>query len=167
MRAQLDPEFAAFVAARQQRLLHAAYLVCGDRALAQDLLQEALLKLALRWDRLRHEQPDAYVRTILYRDAVSSWRRRRREVLVDVPPDVSRVDPVAEAAERIDIVRALRVLTPKQRAIVVLRFFEDRSVAECADALGISQGTIKSQTYAAVRQLRGVLPDLTHVEVEP
>lgn len=161
MRAETDEEFARYVGARQHQLLRAAYLVCGDRALAEDLLQGALAKLALRWERVRDDNPDAYVRTILYRDAVSSWRKRRRELLVEAVPE--RADhgwADAGVADRLDLTAALDALTPKQRAVVVLRFFEDRSVAETATALGVGEGTVKSQTYAALERLRTVVPGL-------
>ena len=82
MRDEVDPDFAGYVVSRQRRLVRAAYLVCGDEHLAQDLVQQALTKLALRWNRLRDGNPDAYVNRILYRDAVSWWRRIRRERLV-------------------------------------------------------------------------------------
>src|SRR3954452_20590039 len=80
-------EFVAFVQARQHRLLRSAYLVCGDHHRAEDLLQDALVKLALRWRQVRHGEPEAYLRTIMYRDAVSWWRRRRRETLSDAVPE--------------------------------------------------------------------------------
>jgi hypothetical protein len=83
-------DFVAFVQARQHRLLRAAYLICGDHHLAEDLLQGALVKLALRWSRVREGDPEAFLRTVVYRDAVSWWRRRRRERLTDAPP--ARVD---------------------------------------------------------------------------
>ena len=162
MRHEVDEEFARYVRARQHRLLRAAYLVCGDAHLAEDLLQGALAKLATRWERLRHENPDAYVRKILYRDAVSSWRRTRREIAVALPR--SRAAGSSRTGrpgtgERVDLLRALAQLTPKQRAVVVLRFFEDRSEADTADALGVSVGTVKSQTHAALARLRTLLPD--------
>ena len=160
MQHEVDEEFARYVRARQHRLLRAAYLVCGDVHLAEDLLQGALAKLAPRWERLRHENPDAYVRKILYRDAVSSWRKTRRESLstlplIDVPVD----DLSPRTGQRIDLERALDELTAKQRAVVVLRFFEDRSELEAAEALGVSVGTVKSQTHAALARLRALLPD--------
>ena len=160
MRLVVDVVFARYVRARQHRLLRAAYLVCGDAHLAEDLLQGALAKLAPRWERLRHENPDAYVRKILYRDAVSSWRRTRRESLstlplIEVPVD----DQSPRTGQRVDLERALGELTPKQRAVVVLRFFEDRSELEAAEALGVSVGTVKSQTHAALARLRTLLPD--------
>lgn len=160
MRRDVDEEFARYVRARQHRLLRAAYLVCGDAHLAEDLLQGALSKLATRWDKLRTENPDAYVRRILYRDAVSSWRRTRRESLSSLPLiDVPVHDRASQTGQRIDLDRALAELTPKQRAVVVLRFFEDRSEAEAAEVLGVSVGTVKSQTHAALGRLRELLPD--------
>jgi RNA polymerase sigma-70 factor (sigma-E family) len=160
MRQEVDPDFASYVAARQHQFLRAAFLVCGDRTLAEDLLQEAFVKLALRWDKIRSENPDGFVRTILYRDAVSTWRHRRREVLVDLVPEGrgGRDETADSSALRVDLLSALDVLTPKQRAVVVLRYFDDRSVAEAADALGVSEGTVKSQTYAALERLRTVVP---------
>ena len=160
MRHEVDEEFARYVRARQHRLLRAAYLVCGDAHLAEDLLQGALAKLATRWERLRHENPDAYVRKILYRDAVSSWRRTRRESLSSLPLiEVPVHDRSSQTGQRVDLERALSELTPKQRAVVVLRFFEDRSEIEAAEALGVSVGTVKSQTHAALARLRTLLPD--------
>ena len=168
MQQEVDEEFARYVRARQHRLLRAAFLVCGDVHLAEDLLQGALAKLAVRWERLRHENPDAYVRKILYRDAVSSWRRTRRESLSLFPElDLAGTEPdrASRAGERVDRLRALGQLTPKQRAVVVLRFFEDRSEADTADALGVSVGTVKSQTHAALGRLRTLLPDFApHLE---
>lgn len=163
MQREVDEEFARYVRARQHRLLRAAFLVCGDVHLAEDLLQGALAKLATRWERLREENPDAYVRKILYRDAVSSWRRTRRESLSIFPHlELPGAEPDRSAGtdERVDLLRALGQLTPKQRAVVVLRFFEDRSEADTAEALGVSVGTVKSQTHAALGRLRALLPEL-------
>jgi RNA polymerase sigma-70 factor (sigma-E family) len=160
MRHDVDEDFARYVRARQHRLLRAAYLVCVDAHLAEDLLQGALTKLAARWDRLRNENPDAYVRRILYRDAVSSWRRTRRESLSSLPlVEVPVHDRSSQTGQRVDLERALAELTPKQRAVVVLRFFEDRSEVEAAEALGVTVGTVKSQTHAALARLRALLPD--------
>ncbi|WP_377643246.1 SigE family RNA polymerase sigma factor [Oryzobacter terrae] len=155
-----DAEFVEYVRARQHRLLRAAYLVCGDLHLAEDLLQGALVKLAREWDHVRDEHPDAYVRRILYRDAVSSWRRRRREVVGIEPAwDAPAAAWEAEVVERrLDVLRALDTLTPRQRATVVLRFFEDRSERETAEVLGCSVGTVKSQTHDALARLRAAMP---------
>jgi RNA polymerase sigma-70 factor (sigma-E family) len=160
MRSEADPEFVAYVRARQHRLLRAAYLVCGDVHLAEDLLQEAFVKLALRWDRLRDERPDAYVRTIVFRDAVSAWRKRRREELAGLDVPESRPWPASEPGERVDVQRALESLTAKQRAVLVLRYLEDRSEAQTAQILGVSVGTVKSTAHDALSALRTRVPDL-------
>ncbi len=155
MRDEVDPDFAGYVVSRQRRLVRAAYLVCGDEHLAQDLVQQALTKLALRWNRLRDGNPDAYVNRILYRDAVSWWRRVRRERLVDEVADGPA--PLADHAVRLDVRRALMTLTPRQRAVMVLRYFEDLTEAETADQLGVTLGTVKSQSHVALNKLRAVM----------
>ncbi|HZB66809.1 MAG TPA: SigE family RNA polymerase sigma factor [Ornithinibacter sp.] len=155
-----DVEFVEYVRARQHMLLRAAYLVCGDLPLAEDLLEGALVKLARQWERVRDEQPDAFVRRILYRDAISSWRNRRPEVvgmdaLWEEPPDSWDAE---EVERRLDVLRALGGLTPRQRATVVLRYFEDRTEQDTAEILGVSVGTVRSQTHDALRHLRAALP---------
>ena len=160
-------DYVAFVRARQGALLRAAYLVCGDHQIAEDLLQEALVKLASRWERIRDEAPEAYVRRILYRDAISRWRRTRREVSVDHQDPGGVLALRRDGAERrvhdwvsgADVRVALLKLPPRQRAVVVLRYFEDLTEADIADALGISRGTVKSQASDAMRTLRTLLPD--------
>ena len=150
----VDEDFAQWAGARQHAFVRAAYLVCGDPHLAEDLVQDALAKVAERWERLRGENPDGYARKILYRDSVSSWRRTRHEDRgADLPERSGH--PFADAVlDRVALEELLGGLTPGQRAVVVLRFFEDRSVRECAEVLGVSQGTIKSQTHEALRRLR-------------
>ena len=155
-----DVEFVEYVRARQHMLLRAAYLVCGDLPLAEDLLEGALVKLARQWERVRDEQPDAFVRRILYRDAISSWRNRRPEVvgmdaLWEEPPDSWDAE---EVERRLDVLRALGGLTPRQRATVVLRYFEDRTEQDTAEILGVSVAMVRSQTHDAMRHLRAALP---------
>lgn len=164
MQRQIDPDFAAYVRARQHRMLRAAYLVCGDAHLAQDLLQEAFMKLAARWAKVGAENPDAFVRRILYRDAISAWRKVRRERLAGLDLPSTGADPHRGSADRVDLERALGCLTAKQRAVLVLRFFEDRSERDTADLLGVSIGTVKSQTHDAIARLRTLIPDLVDVE---
>lgn len=161
MEAHLDPGFAAYVHARQRRLLRAAYLICGDEHLAHDLVQQALMKLAARWPRIKDENPDGYVRRILYHDAVSGWRRTGRERPYAVPADRVVPDPSESVADRADLIAALRELAPRQRAVIVLRYFEDRTEAETAEILGVSVGTVKSQAHAALANLRVSFPALT------
>jgi RNA polymerase sigma factor (sigma-70 family) len=122
------------------------------------LVQEALAKVALRWDRLADENPTAYARTIMVRDNISQWRRRRpRKVATATPSDLATVSSEPETA--MVVRQALARLTPKQRAVVVLRHFEDLSVEEVATALQVGAGTVKSQNAAALARLREGAPE--------
>lgn len=153
-----DLAFADWAAARQRRLVRAAYLMTGDLPLAEDLVQEALVKVCQRWERLRDGRPEAYARTILYRDHATWWRRRREYAVAEVRDDRPVVPGSVEDA---DVVRAALLRLPgKQRAVLVLRYFEDLSVAEAAEVLGVSPGTVKSQTHDALRNLRDQAPEL-------
>lgn len=130
----------------------------GDLHAAEDLVQEALVKVCQRWDRLRAGNPDAYARTIVYRDHVSWWRRRREYAVAETPDDRAGEPRSVEDAE---VVRAALMRLPrKQRAVLVLRFLEDLSVEASADAMGVSPGTVKSQTHDALRNLRAQAPEL-------
>ena len=162
---ELRHGYVAFVEGHQHRLLRAAYLICGDRHQAEDLLQDALLKLALRWPSVRDGDPGAYVRTILYRDAVSWWRRYRRERLSARPPDREVFD--RDGALRLALHDALAQLPPRQRAVLVLRYFEDLTEAAAAQVLGVSVGTVKSQCHDALRRLRELNPGLAPTTDDP
>ncbi len=164
MRAGDRPSFEEWARARQQRLVRSAYLLTADYQRAEDLVQEALVRAALRWDRLREGNPDAWVRTVVYREHVSWWRRRRREVLVASVPDVGSYD--AAALPDGGLATALAGLTWSQRAVVLLRFAEDLSVADTAEVLGVTAGTVKRQTSVALSHLRaaGVRSGLDLVE---
>ena len=151
-------DFDDFVRARRRALLRTAYLLTGQHADAEDLVQAALIKAVPHWRQIA-ANPEPYVRRILARESVSRWRRRRwREVSSDDLPETARLD--ADVAAKEDLRRALAGLAPRQRAVVVLRYFEDLSVAETADALGIAPGTVTSQTRDALRVLRERLPAL-------
>lgn len=149
--------FTEWAAGAQRRLLRSAYLLTGDLAAAEDLVQEALVKVALRWERLRDGNPTAYARTIVARDHISRWRRRR-DVLADPSPDLATVSSDPDTA--MVVRRALARLTPKQRAVVVLRHFDDLGVDEVAGILGVSTGTVKSQNADALARLREGAPEL-------
>jgi len=158
-----EASFTAWAAARQHALMRTAFLLTGDYQRAEDLLQDALTKVALRWSRLADGQPEAYARTILVRDNVSWWRRRGREIVVEAPPEPpGRHDTVA-SERRMLVTDALNHLTDKQRSILVLRFYEDFSVPQTAQTLGISEGTVKSQTHAALARLRQKAPELAEL----
>jgi len=152
MRAGDRPSFEEWARARQQHLVRSAYLLTGDYQRAEDLVQEALVRAALRWDRLREGNPDAWVRTVVYREHVSWWRRRRREVLMETVPDRASYDDDALPDAR--LASALAGLTWSQRAVVLLRFAEDLSVADTAEVLGVTAGTVKRQTSVALAHLR-------------
>ncbi|QIK75341.1 SigE family RNA polymerase sigma factor [Nocardioides piscis] len=165
MERQLDDResFTAWATARRPRLLRTATFVTGDGGRAEDLVQEALTKVAQRWPRLREGNPDAYVRQILVRDNISWWRRNRFEVASAVP-DPGRTSPGDAGVERrMLLLDALRRLTERQRAVLVLRYFGDLSEAEIAHALGVSTGTVKSTAHLALRRLRELAPELSEL----
>ena len=143
--------FDAYVAARYRALLRTAYLLTGNHHDAEDLVQTALVKAVGAWHRIE-DAPDAYVRRILVNENVSRWRRHKgREVLVDAPPEqVSSDAPDDSLALR----QALATLAPRQRAVLVLRYYEDLTERETADVLGIAVGTVKSQARDALARLR-------------
>ena len=143
-----------FVAARSPRLLRVAYLLTRDWGEAEDLLQTALMKAWFAWARL-DDAPEAYVRKIIATTFIS-WRRRLwiREVSHGEMPDTAVADGTAAVDERSRLWPALGRLPARQRAVLVLRFFEDLTEAQVAEALGCSIGTVKSQTSKALAKLR-------------
>ena len=153
--------FDAFVRDHAAALVRGAFLLTGDRQLAEDLVQTVLAKVALRWARIVAEgDPVPYVRVAIVRTAIG-WRRRRwwGEVPSSPLPDRAGGDTTAAVAGRDVLRRALLTLPPRQRAVVVLRFYEDLSEAGTATALGCSVGTVKSQTAKALARLRTQLDD--------
>ena len=159
-----EASFTRWAAGRQLALLRTAVLLTGDHHRAEDLVQDALAKMAARWPRLHDGNPDAYARQILVRDNISWWRRHRREVVAEVPDHLpARGDAEAVLERRMALDRALALLSPRQRATIVLRFYEDLTERDAAEALGVSVGTVKSQTHAALRRLREGAPDLAEL----
>jgi RNA polymerase sigma-70 factor (sigma-E family) len=156
--------FEEWARARQQRLVRSAFLMTGDFQRAEDLVQEALVRAAQRWDALRLGQPDAWVRKVIFREHVSWWRRVRRETVTDRPPDRARESPHETP---LMVQEALALLTHKQRAVLVLRYIEDLSVAQTAAVLGVSDGTVKKQSSVALARLRVIAPELEELMEEP
>ena len=153
-----EVDFRDFVLAGYQRLTRTAYLLCGDRHEAEDLVQTALARAALAWHRL-DAAPDAYVRKILLNVFRSSRSRRwRQEIPVDAVPDRGLADAASTMDDRDLLRRALAALPPRQRAAVVLRFYEDLSEHQAAAVLGCSLGTVKSLTSRGLQRLRRALP---------
>ncbi|WP_114423846.1 SigE family RNA polymerase sigma factor [Nocardioides houyundeii] len=147
-------DFDGFVAARSGGLLRTAYLLTRDHGLAEDLLQTSLAKAWFAWDKIE-THPEPYVRRILVNTYSSWWRRRwNGEHASEDVPDPGTPDPSNGVDDSHDLWLALGGLPRRQRAVVVLRFFDDLSVAETADLLGCSTGTVKSQTSKALVKLR-------------
>jgi RNA polymerase sigma-70 factor (sigma-E family) len=155
-------DFEDWVAARGGALARTAYLLAGDVHLAEDLVQDTLARVAARWRRLaRAESYDAYARTTMHHLAIDRWRRRRArppEVLTDRHPELGGDGPDVE--RRLVLRDALLRLTPRQRAVLSLRFYDDLTEVQTAAVLGCSVSTVKSQSRAALERLRVLAPDL-------
>ena len=155
-----EVELREFVSARGAALSRAAFLLTGDHQAAEDLVQETYVVLVRRWQKLGTVDPEAYVRAILYSRFVDGWRRRRvLELPWSSPPDATGGDEAASTTDRLTLREALGRLTPRQRAVLVLRFYEDLTESQAAAALGISASTVKSQARVALRRLRELAPD--------
>jgi RNA polymerase sigma-70 factor (sigma-E family) len=149
-------EFEDFVRASGGRLVRTAYLLCGDRGEAEDIAQTALERTARRWSAARRE-PTPYARRVVVNLVKDGWRRTaRRPTEAPLEGDVA-VPVVDGVADRCELVRALSMLPEGQRSVLVLRFFEDLSVAETATALHCTQETVKSQTSRGLERLRAAL----------
>lgn len=153
----IEADFRQFVAARSAALLRTAYLLVGDWAHAEDVLQTALTKTYLAWRRLGTiDAVEPYARKVLVTTATSWWRRRwHGERPTEILPDRAvGPDRYEEQAERDALWRHVRCLPARQRAVLVLRFYEDMSEADIAAALGVTLGTVKSQCARALAALR-------------
>lgn len=155
-----DEQFTELVHAAWPALYRTAYLLVGHRGDAEDLVQTALAKTYASWGRVREVDAAAgYARTVLVNTATSWFRRRgwRAERPTETLPE--HAAPGSDPTDRPALVEALAQLAPRQRAVVVLRYYDDLSVAETARALGCSEGTVKSQTSAGLARLRTLLGD--------
>jgi len=155
-------EFAEFVAARSTALHRAAYLMVGDVSLAQDLVQEALTKTYVAWPRLRDKgNAEAYTRKAITTTAISWFRRKSwsHELSSEAPPDAGSPGHADTVAQSDWVWSALMELPVRQRAAIVLRYYEDLTEAQTADAMGCAVGTVKSQVSAGLSKLRERLGD--------
>jgi RNA polymerase sigma-70 factor (sigma-E family) len=153
-----DGAFAEYFAARSGAMRGTAYLLCGDWHRAEDLVQTAFTKLYTHWNRVaRHESLDPYVRKVLIRtfidDGRRGWWRRERPQEIPVEHEAAQ----APADDRLMLLQALAKVPTRQRAVLVLRYWEDMSVEETAAALGCSTGTVKSQASRGLGTLRGLV----------
>jgi len=156
-----DADFSAYMAARQPGLLRTAYLLTGDRASAEDLVQTAFAKLYLSWDKVNDRGAlDSYVRRILVNEHNSLWRRawKRQEFSSDTLPEQPVTDEYDDGRAAA-VWELVKTLPRKQRAVIVLRYYEQLSETEIAHTLGISSGTVKSQASRALATLRQRVPD--------
>ncbi|MFC0111069.1 SigE family RNA polymerase sigma factor [Kibdelosporangium aridum] len=150
-----DEQFVEFVNASSARLLHAAYLLTGDRHQAEDAVQTALAKTYAAWSRVRHDDAYAYTRKVLANHVIDAWRRPIREHATDEMPDQPvRGDVAQDVTQREFLLAALDTLTARERAIVVLRHFFDLPEAQVAKELKVSVGTIKTTNSRALAKLR-------------
>jgi len=158
-------QFREFMVTRWPGLVRLGYVLTGDRWLAEDLAQTALAGACRAWWRVkRADDPDAYVRRILINASNRQYRRRRPaeearpvlegSVLEGSVPEGSLADPAAQADQRSDLMAALRELAPRQRAVIVLRYWADMNDAQVAALLGCSEGTVRSQAWRALAKLR-------------
>ncbi|WP_432978262.1 SigE family RNA polymerase sigma factor [Dactylosporangium sp. CA-233914] len=157
----VEEEFHEFARSRMPALRRAAYLLCGDWSRGDDVVQRTLTDVYARWKRVRgFDNIDAYVRTVLVHRFIDEQRRGwwSRVHLVERLPDRSVEDVALQSvAVGLDLRNALAELPPRQRAVLVLRFFCDMSVEQTADALRCAPGTVKSQTSAALGTMRRIL----------
>ena len=156
-----DADFAAYLQARRASVLRTAYLLSGDLHTAEDLTQTAFAKLYLAWDRVRdRESIDGYLRRILVNENNSLWRRgwKRREHATDELPEPTPVLDQYDDGRDAALWDVVQSLPKKARAVLVLRYYEQLSEAETAEVLGVSVGTVKSQTSRALAALRERTP---------
>lgn len=153
--------FDEFARARMQQLLRFAHVLTGDPSAAADLVQDALERAMVAWPRVaRQDDPEGYVRRIMVNRNISIWRRLRRERLVDEPPEV----PQQPRGRDLALWEQLKQLPPKQRTVIVLRYYEDMTEQQVADVLGCSVGTVKSQSSKAIANLRRHIEGFTGSE---
>ena len=155
----VDARLSDYVRGQWPQLVRYATALCGDPAEAEELVQSALVRVALRWPFVRDkDNPDAYVRRAIANGYLTAWRRvRKHEVTVAEPPELLAADRTAGVDDVMTVRRALATLPPRQRAVLVLRYLEDRSEQQTAEILGCSVGTVKSQASKALGKLRAVV----------
>lgn len=166
MRRKGVTEFEEFAQARSLQLLRSAWLMCGDVHQAEDLVQETLAKVYVRWHRRvagRIDNPAAYAQTTLVRTFLSARRRRwSGELPYAEPPDGTHPDRAAETDLQLLVAEALAGLAPTDRAVLVMRYLEDRSVTEVAGQLGVSEGAVRNRSMRALDRLRPLLEPAAH-----
>jgi RNA polymerase sigma-70 factor (sigma-E family) len=157
-----ETTFSEFMHVRWGALFRTAYLLTGSRHEAEDLLQDALAKTCVRWRSIRDKSAaEAYVRRIMVHDASKGWRRSRRERATVELPDMGHDGGIDRREDHLDLWSQIQVLSPRMRAVLVLRYYEDLSEADTAHELGCSVGAVKSQAHHAINRLRTAFGDPT------
>jgi RNA polymerase sigma-70 factor (sigma-E family) len=162
----IDEEFSEYVAARRRALIRTAYVLTGDHHAAEDLVQTALARTYLAWNRIRDKQAlDAYVRRAIVNEHTSWWRRawKRLEHSTDDLPNRPAAEPELDSVERRELRQLVDGLPPRQRVAVVLRYFDGLTEAETAEVMNCSVGTVKSRTSRALTRLRNRYAHATSV----
>ena len=169
MRQNDEDSFTAFVGAHSATLFRTAYLMTGDYQRAEDLLQTTLVRVYQRWPRVKAmDWPMAYARKVLVSQEASWWRRRSsHETTLLLRDEPVRGDRMDEVAEHERVWQAVLSLPARQRAVTVLRYYEDLSEAQIAEALDMAPGTVKSHSHAAARRLAGLLGEPTVPPARP
>ncbi|WP_328993424.1 SigE family RNA polymerase sigma factor [Kribbella sp. NBC_01245] len=160
MKASEQADLRDYVIARKAALLRTAYLLSGDWHKAEDLVSMTVLKLYGSWRKVRAAAyPDAYVRRILVRVFLQEKRHpSRREHPTDLLPETASAPATTDLDHREDLRRLLDRMPPRQRAVLVLRYYDDLSIEQTAEVLGCSAGAVKSLTVRAIDSIRGLLP---------
>lgn len=154
--------FDEFARARMPQLLRFGHVLTGDQHAAADLVQDALERTMIAWPKVsRQGDPEGYVRRTMVNRNISIWRKRRRETLTDEPPEPQQAAP---AGRDLALWEQLSQLPPKQRAVIVLRYYEDLTEQQTADIMGCSVGTVKSQASKAMANLRKHVEGFAEVE---
>ena len=169
MRRSDEERFTEFVRAHRASLFRTGYLLTGDYQRAEDLLQTTLVRLYQRWPRVEvMEWPLGYARKVLVNQSISWWHKRSsREAPILVLSESAWGGGVDEITEHQEVWKAVMSLPPRQRAVTVLRYYEDLSEAEIAETLGMARGTVKSHAHAATRRLAELLAEPTAISAEP
>ncbi len=167
---RVENDLQEFIRARYPALLRRAFLLTQDHHAAEDLVQEALARSCRAWGKRVADNPDAYVARVMVNLHISSWRRRRRrltEAATAVLPEVAVSDGTQERGEANHLWRVLAQVPPRQRAVLVLRYYEGMTESEAAAVLGVTVGTVRSQTAKALAKLRVALAEPAAKEGRP
>jgi RNA polymerase sigma-70 factor (sigma-E family) len=167
----LEEDFGDFIDSASPRLLGLAWYLSGDEHEAQDLVQETLERVYVRWPKLSRDAEGSaavYARRVLVNLRTDRWRRRRREVVVDAQELAEAAPSRSEAGPAtVDLVSALRLLAPRERQVVVLRYYADQSERTVADLLGVTTGTVKTAAHRGLAKLREALAEGEHSHAQP